>query len=95
LKIYLQICENLKRFLKCSTKMSYFGLKSKIFFEKLWVGNHILFAKGLKKSLEGRTLAMPGLDYFNFKTSIFDWINFYSYCICKICFFISNLLIIL
>ena len=32
LKICLQICENLKRFLKCSSKMSYFSFKTQIFF---------------------------------------------------------------
>jgi hypothetical protein len=33
LKICLQICENLKRFLKCSSKMSYFGFKKSNFLK--------------------------------------------------------------
>jgi hypothetical protein len=34
LKISLQICENPKRFQKCSSKMSFFGLKSQNFLQK-------------------------------------------------------------
>jgi hypothetical protein len=67
LKIFPEICENLKRFLKCSSKMSYFGLKSLILFKNCEWGMVYIKIKGRKKSLEGCmqpagcTFAMSGI----------------------------------
>jgi hypothetical protein len=67
LKISLQICDNLKMFLKCSSQMSYFGLKSQIFLNNCEWGIVYLKLKGRKQSLEGRmkpagrTLAMSDI----------------------------------
>jgi hypothetical protein len=64
LKISLHISVKFKRFLKCSSKMSYFDLKCKIFLKYGEWGIKYFKPKGRQKSPEGRmrpagrTLAM-------------------------------------
>jgi hypothetical protein len=72
------ILKNLCRFLKCSSKRSYFGLKSNIFPNKCCWGMVYLKLKGHKKSLEGRmrpagrTLAMSVIKEAFLKTFLIE-----------------------
>ncbi len=67
LKISLHICVSLKRFLECSSKMSYFGFKSQIFLTNGDSGIKYFKLKGCQESLEGHmwpagsTLAMSDI----------------------------------